>query len=87
MSKQNQIINVDRIQDRIHTIRGLQVMLDSNLAEIYKVETKTFNRAVKRNIDRFPDPFRFQLTKEEYENLRSQIVTSSTEVDLRSQNV
>jgi len=86
MSKQNEMIVVDRIQDRIHTIRGLQVMQDNDLAEIYEVETKTFNRAVKRNIDRFPDPFRFQLTKEEYENLRSQIVTSSAGKPLRCQN-
>lgn len=65
-------------------------MLDSDLAELFQVETKVFNQAVKRNSNRFPDNFRFQLTKEEYDNLRSQIVTlkieSKTKV-LRSQNV
>ena len=77
MSKQNKMIVVDRINDRIFTMRGFQVMLDSDLAEIYEVETKAFNRAVKRNVERFPDSFRFQLTENEYENLRSQIGTSS----------
>lgn len=65
-------------------------MLDSDLAELFQVETKVFNQAVKRNSNRFPDNFRFQLTREEYDNLRSQIVTlkieSKTKV-LRSQNV
>lgn len=65
------------IQNIIYTIRGQQVMIDSDLAELYQVETKVFNQAVKRNMERFPEHFRFQLTKEEYENLRSQIVTSS----------
>jgi len=65
------------IQDKIFTIRGVQVMLDSNLASLYQVETKVFNQAVKRNIQRFPQNFRFQLTEEEYDNLRSQIVTSN----------
>lgn len=52
-------------------------MVDSDLAMLYQVETKVFNQAVKRNLNRFLENFRFQLTKEEYENLRSQIVTSS----------
>ena len=65
-----------KIQDLIHTIREKQVMLDSDLAKIYKVETKVFNQAVKRNITRFPEEFRFQLSTKEYESLRSQIVTS-----------
>ena len=65
------------IQSMIYTFRGRQVMLDSDLARLYQVETKVFNQAVKRNIDRFPENFRFQLTNSEYENLRSQIVTSS----------
>lgn len=60
----------------IYTIRGQQVMLDSDLAMLYQVDTKVFNQAVKRNIERFPEKFRFQLTKEEYVSLRSQIVTS-----------
>jgi len=65
------------INQKIHTIRDVQVMVDSDLAKIYGVDTKVFNQAAKRNSDRFPIEFRFQLTKLEYENLRSQIVTSS----------
>ena len=68
---------LEDINSKIYTIRGLQVMLDEDLAKLYDVETKVFNQAVKRNIERFPDNFRFQLTKNEYENLRSQIVTLS----------
>ena len=64
------------IKNLIHVIRGQQVMLDSDLATLYQVETKIFNQAVSRNIDRFPENFRFQLTKEEFDALRSQIVTS-----------
>ena len=65
------------IQNMIYAIRDKQVMVDSDLAMLYQVETKVFNQAVKRNLNRFPENFRFQLTEEEYENLRSQIVTSS----------
>lgn len=67
------------IKNLIYTIRDKQVILDSDLAKIYQVETKVFNQAVKRNIDRFPENFRFQLTQDEFEtiSLRSQIVTSS----------
>lgn len=67
-------INSD-IKSKIYTIRDKQVMLDRDLAELYSVETKVFNQAVKRNTERFPDNFRFQLTQEEYEILRSQFVT------------
>jgi phage regulator Rha-like protein len=63
------------IREKIYHIRNLQVMLDSELAEIYGIETKIFNQAVKRNEERFPDSFRFQLTIDEYKALRSQIVT------------
>lgn len=70
-------ITANQIENRIYTIRGIQVMLDSDLAEMYDVETKVLNQAVKRNLDRFPNEFRFQLTKDELDNLRSQIVTSS----------
>ena len=63
--------------NKIYLIRGQKVMLDQDLAALYGVETKTFNQSVKRNIDRFPDDFMFQLTGSEFENLRSQIVTSS----------
>ena len=62
-------------------------MLDRDLAELYEVETKVFNQAVKRNENRFPDDFRFQLSESEYQNLRSQFVTSSEQNSLRSQSV
>lgn len=65
------------IKDMIYTIRGQQVMLDFELAEIYGYTTKAFNQQVKNNIDKFDDDFRFQLTKEEFENLRSKKLTSS----------
>ncbi len=65
------------IRSLIYTVRGQQVVLDSDLAKLYKVETKVFNQAVNRNLDRFPDNFRFQLTKEEFDALRSQIATSN----------
>lgn len=61
----------------IYTFRGRQVIIDRDLAYLYNVETKVLNQAVKRNLNRFPEHFHFQLTEEEYENLRSQIVTSS----------
>jgi hypothetical protein len=63
------------VEQKIFSIRGIQVMLDSDLAQLFEVETKVFNQAVKRNSNRFPSNFRFQLTKEEYNLLRSQIVT------------
>ena len=73
----NEITTLDtlHLQGKIHTIRGLQVILDRDLAQLYGVETKVFNQAVKRNIERFPFEFRFQLTHKEFEDLRSQIVT------------
>lgn len=71
----NQISGTN-IQNLIYTIREQQVMLDSDLAELYNVETKVLNQSVKRNSDRFPEDFMFQLTNEEYANLRSQFVTS-----------
>jgi hypothetical protein len=74
------------IKDKIHTIRGLQVMLDSDLAELYGVETKALNKSVKRNIERFPEHFMFQLAESEYLLLRSQNVTSSNDSALRFQN-
>ncbi|NOQ32365.1 MAG: hypothetical protein GQ570_14745 [Helicobacteraceae bacterium] len=75
----NKLIAIDEenIKNNIFTIRGFQVMLDRDLAELYEVETKVFNQAVKRNIERFPEIFRFQLTVDEYNNLRSHIVTLS----------
>ena len=58
------------IMDLIYIVRGQQVLLDSDLASLYKVDTKVFNQAVKRNLARFPAEFRFQLTQEEYDSLR-----------------
>ena len=79
MNKGAELIPVERIQNYIFLIRGEKVMLDSHLAELYGVETKALNRAVRRNADRFPDDFMFQLLNEELENLRCQIGTSSLE--------
>ncbi|TJZ53693.1 ORF6N domain-containing protein [Sphingobacterium olei] len=70
-------INPKEIKNLIYTIRDKQVMLDSDLASLYQVETKNINRAVKRNIERFPESFCFQLTEAEIENLRFQFGTSS----------
>lgn len=89
MSNNLEIITPDSIQSYIFTIRGKQVMLDSYLADLYNVEVKRLNEQVKRNIDRFPLSFRFQLTDDEYDeilnlqistsNLKSQIATSRSE--------
>ena len=70
-------ISTKEIRNLIYSIRGKQVMLDSDLASLYQVETKNLNKAVKRNIERFPASFCFQLTEEDVENLRFQIGTSS----------
>ncbi len=76
------------VESKIFLIRGKQVMVDRDLAELYGVETKVINQAVKRNLERFPEEFRFQLTAEEYDFLRSQSVTSKGPNDsLRSQFV
>ncbi|MFG1483480.1 ORF6N domain-containing protein [Halobacteriovorax sp. HFRX-2_2] len=69
-------IQLDQIQNKIYLIRGTQVMLDSDLAELYGVETRVLNQSVRRNLKRFPGDFMFQLTREEHEVLKSQIVTS-----------
>ena len=88
MKKENQIVGNDvsvnpleNIENLILNIRGKQVMLDRDLARLYGVETRILNQAVKRNIERFPEDFMFQLSHEEFEsNLRSQFVTSSIEL-------
>ena len=83
-----EVSNSDIIRSRIFTIRGVQVMLDRDLAELYGVATKALNQAVKRNIERFPERYMFQLNKEDIFNLRSQFVTGSgAESSLRSQFV
>ena len=72
------LVPVELIEKRIYLIRGKKVMLDSDLAELYKVETRTLIQAVKRNINRFPSDFMFQLNYQEVASLRSQIVISKT---------
>jgi hypothetical protein len=71
-----ELVPVEIIERKIYLIRGCKVMLDSDLAELYQVPTKVLNQAVRRNFDRFPSDFMFQLNEEELEGLRSQIVTS-----------
>ena len=70
------INDIDVIKNRIYEVRGQRVMLDRDLAELYNVETKVLNQAVKRNIERFPEDFMFRMDNSEWEFLRSQIVTS-----------
>ena len=77
MNTEISLYDTEKLKDKIHTIRGLQVMLDFELAEIYGYSTKRFNEQVKNNIERFDEDFRFQLTNEEIENLRSKKLTSS----------
>ncbi|MEB3058244.1 ORF6N domain-containing protein [Parvimonas sp. D9] len=81
MDKKDEImlVNQESLAEKIYIIRGQKVMLDFELAEIYGYETKRFNEQVKNNIEKFDDDFRFQLTKEEWENLRSKISTSKSE--------
>ena len=76
MAVKNSIVPAKPIESLILIIRGQRVMLDADLAVLYGVSTKVFNQAVKRNLNRFPEDFMFQLTEEEAESLRSQIVTS-----------
>lgn len=78
---------IQSIQNRIYEIRGERVMLDRDLAALYEVEVRILNQAVKRNINRFPKDFMFQLTKDEFEILRFQIETSENSNPLRSQIV
>jgi len=73
-----QIIDENFIESKIYTIRNKQVMLDNDLAELYGVDTKRLNEQVKRNIERFPEDYMFELTTEEFENLKSQNATSSS---------
>jgi hypothetical protein len=75
--KKDDLLPQEIVESKIFLIRGKRVMLDKDLAMLYGVETKALNQAVKRNSKRFPEDFMFQLTKEEFDNLRSQFVTSS----------
>lgn len=74
-----QVIPNEIVVNKIYIIRGMKVMLDRDLAALYEVETRVFNQAVKRNIKRFPADFMFQLSKQEFENWKSQIVISNSE--------
>ena len=76
--------NVDDIKERIYTIRGKEVMLDSDVAILYNYETKRINETVKRNIERFPEDFCFKLTNQEYIILKSQIATSNKEENIHT---
>ena len=78
MSKRSVAIPDEAVARRIHLIRGQKVMLDRDLAELYGVETRRLNEQVRRNIDRFPEDFMFEMNKEELEHWRSQIVTSNS---------
>lgn len=80
MTKESKSITVtdELVVNRIYIIRGQKVMLDRDLAELYQVETKRLKEAVRRNISRFPEDFMFELTKSEFESLRSQIATSKS---------
>ncbi|PQJ81806.1 ORF6N domain-containing protein [Polaribacter glomeratus] len=73
--EENSLIPDEIITNKIYLIRNQKVMLDSHLAELYQVETKLLKRQVRRNIERFPEDFMFELSKEEYESLRSQFGT------------
>ncbi len=79
MAKQkNELMIPDEVViNKIYLVRGYKVMLDEDLAELYAVETRRLNEQVKRNLDRFPDDFMFQVTQDEFENLKSQNATSS----------
>jgi len=76
-TKEQSVINVSNLKSLIYIVRDHQVMVDSDLATLYQVETGALNRAVKRNISRFPDDFCFQLTEDEYINLKCQNGISS----------
>jgi hypothetical protein len=71
-------VTIERVEECIYTVRGQRVMLDADLAAAYGVTTKNLNKAVKRNGERFPSDFAFQLTRQEVTNLRFQIGTSSS---------
>ena len=75
----NEVVSIEAVTNKIFNIRGINIMLDRDLADLYGVETKVLKQAVRRNIKRFPDDFMFELTKEELQNWRSQFVTSNFE--------
>jgi hypothetical protein len=77
MKEEKLVIPDEVVISKIYALREQKVMLDSDLAELYRVETRVLNQQVKRNQERFPDDFMFQLTEDEWENLKSQKATSS----------
>ncbi len=77
MKEAESVVSVERIEKAIFMIRGQKIILDHDLAELYGVQTKVLKQAVRRNLDRFPSDFMFELTDLEFKNLRSQFVTSS----------
>ena len=83
--KQDVMEHLERIQSRIYEVRGVRVMLDFDLAALYHVETKVLKQAVRRNLERFPEDFMFEMTEQEYNSLiislRSQFVTSNEWTD------
>lgn len=79
MANNSLVLSADKIKSKIYTIKNVQVMLDADLAEIYSVETRALNQAVKRNAERFPKHFMFQLSEKEYTYLISQSVISSSQ--------
>jgi hypothetical protein len=79
MTKKSELLTQENIEKALLIVRGEKVLLDSHLAEFYGVEVRVLNQAVKRNLDRFPEDFAFQLTEEEFTALRSQFVTSKQE--------
>jgi hypothetical protein len=79
-------MNIQLIQNKIYEIRGVKVMLDFDLAELYEVETKRLNESVKRNIERFPERFMFQLSIEEWKSMWSQFATTSAQQKRRLSN-
>lgn len=70
-------MEIAHIKNRIHEVRGMRIILDFDLAQLYTIETKRLKESVRRNIKRFPEDFMFELTSNEWENLRTQIATSS----------
>ncbi|KQC07835.1 MAG: hypothetical protein APR54_05500 [Candidatus Cloacimonas sp. SDB] len=86
MEKNLKEIDLKYIQNKIYTTQNQQIMIDSDLAELYGVETRVLNQAVKRNIARFPDKFRFQLSQQEAISLKSQnVIIENKDDSLRSQ--
>jgi len=79
MSNNKVAVSEEIIMNKIYLVRDQKVMLDRDLAELYGVETRVLKQAVKRNLDRFPDDFMFEMTKEEFLNWRSQFVTSNSD--------